>query len=267
MVKKSNQGKQIAPTPEQIRQAYIAEHLKRRSDAEEFASFTENELADFIRKYVLSSFGSIYECADHNFYDRVRNKIANNADMKADDSAANNRYSVHLRTYSQFLESKAFKNLFKRKINIEGPETKQRGSSTDKTQPVTASQPSASKFREEAEGERKHVTKEIEVVYRNPQLRQQCLDKYGYQCQCCGMDFAEMYGEELGANFIEVHHLKLISTFEKDGVPENFLENLVPLCSNCHSMIHHIKDSDHTLRDLRGTYRGEKKELKTRKDD
>ena len=112
---------------------------------------------------------------------------------------------------------------------------------------LTTPTSSAPKCREETEGERKHVGKETEVIYRNPALRRQCIDKYGYQCQCCGMDFAEMYGEELGANFIEVHHLKLISTFEKDGVPENFLENLVPLCSNCHSMIHHIKDSEHTL--------------------
>ena len=32
-------------------------------------------------------------------------------------------------------------------------------------------------------------------------------------------------------------------------------------------MIHHIKDSEHTLRDLREAYRGEKKELKIEKMD
>ena len=31
---------------------------------------------------------------------------------------------------------------------------------------------------------------------------------------------------------MEVHHLRMISTYETGGVPENFLENLVPLCSN-----------------------------------
>lgn len=51
------------------------------------------------------------------------------------------------------------------------------------------------KFREETEGERRHLLKEMDIVYRNPQLRQQCLDKYGYQCQCCGMDFATVYGK------------------------------------------------------------------------
>ena len=177
--------------------------------------------------------------------------------MAAIDEEAELMYSVHLKTYSQFLESKAFKNLFKRKINLEGTVKKAQPQQEAKVQ----------KFREETEGERKHITKEMEVIHRNPQLRQQCISRYGYQCQCCGMDFAEMYGETLGANFIEVHHLKPISTFETDGIPEDFLENLVPLCSNCHSMIHHIEQSEHPLRELREAYKGTKKELRVLKED
>ena len=44
--------KQITPTSESIRKAYIQEFLKRKADAEAFANFTETELATFIRKYV-----------------------------------------------------------------------------------------------------------------------------------------------------------------------------------------------------------------------
>ena len=44
---------------------------------------------------------------------------------------------------------------------------------------------------EETEGERKHILKELDVIRRNPQLRQMCLDKYGYQCHCCGMEFED----------------------------------------------------------------------------
>ena len=147
--------------------------------------------------------------------------------------------------------------MFKRKINLEGTVKKAQPQHEAKVQ----------KFREETEGERKHITKEMEVIRRNPQLRQQCISLYGYQCQCCGMDFAEMYGETLGENFIEVHHLKPISTFETDGIPEDFVENLVPLCSNCHSMIHHIEQSEHPLRELREAYKGTKKELRVLKED
>lgn len=184
-------------------------------------------------------------------------RIATNREMAAIDEEAELMYSVHLKTYSQFLESKAFKNLFKRKINLEG--------TVKNAQPQQEAK--VLKFREETEGERKHITKEMDVIRRNPQLRQQCISRYGYQCQCCGMDFAEMYGEALGANFIEVHHLKPISTFETDGIPEDFVENLVPLCSNCHSMIHHIEQSDHPLRELREVYKGTKKELRVLKED
>ena len=252
--------KEATPTPESIREAYIKQYLKRRTDAEEFANFTETKLAEFLRVYEDSHFNSIYTCLDHNFYDRVRDKIATNSAMRAEDDASEYKYSFHLKTWSAFLESKVFNNLFKIKVN---PEVQTSKSTSTKS---TIS-PSVSIFRKETEGERKHTIKEREVICRNPKLRQQCIDKYGYQCQCCGMNFAELYGEDLGSNFIEVHHLKMISTFEIDGVPEDFLENLVPLCSNCHSMIHHIKHSDNPLRDLRKVYKGEKKDIKIWKED
>ena len=249
--------RQSIPTPEAIRKAYIQEFLKRNENAEAFAGFTETELAAFIRRYDSEHFPGIYACLDHNFYDRVRNKIATDREMAALDKETELAYSVHLKAYSDFLKSKAFRNLYKRKINLEG--------AGKKTKPAPT--PSVPEFREETEGERKHIAKEMEVIRRNPRLRQQCLDRYGYQCQCCGMDFAEIYGEELGARFMEVHHLKPISRFEKDGIPDDFVENLVPLCSNCHAMIHHIGNSEHPLRDLREAYKGEKKEIRIWKED
>ena len=261
--------KQRVITESMLREAYIANlNAKRRPDAEAIADFTERELAEFIRRYADAHFKGIYVVQDHNYYDRISSKIPLHQEMKAANEATGLKYSAHLKLYAMFLESKEYKRLFKTRIagahEKPGPASTASGSSTSGSGLPT---PSAPNFREETEGERKHVTKETEVIYRNPTLRQQCLDKYGYQCQCCGMDFAAMYGEDLGANFIEVHHLKPISTFETDGVPANFLENLVPLCSNCHAMIHHIKDSAHPLRDLREAYRGEKKVLKRRKDD
>lgn len=250
--------KDIHPSIEQIKSGYII-FLKniRKQEPEKFAETSERILYMFIRRFIDTNFDGILNQLDHNFYDRVRDRIATNREMAAMDEETELMYSVHLKTYSQFLESKSFQNLFKRKINLEG------NSKISKSQ----LKPEVPKFREETEGERKHITKEMDVIRRNPQLRQQCIDRYGYQCQCCGMDFAEMYSEALGANFIEVHHLKPISTFETEGIPEDFVENLVPLCSNCHSMIHHIENSEHPLQDLRETYKGEKKHLQCLKND
>ena len=252
--------KQTLVTAEMLREAYIANlEAKRKTNAVAIADFTERELSDFIRQYADFRFKSVFEELDHNYYYRVREKIATNGEMRAADKEADNMYSFHLKQWTSFLESKAFKELFKKKRpSADKPKA---------TNPAEPAKPQAQPFREETEGERKHIVKETDVVRRNPQLRQQCIDRFGYQCQCCGMNFAELYGEELGANFIEVHHLRPISTYEKDGIPENFLENLVPLCSNCHSMIHHIKNSEHPLSDLRETYRGTKQEIAKWKED
>ena len=68
--------------------------------------------------------------------------------------------------------------------------------------------------------------------------RKACIAHYGYVCQVCGMDFAKAYGE-LGKEYIEVHHLHPVSQGERKVDP---IEDLIPLCANCHSMIHRLED-------------------------
>jgi predicted HNH restriction endonuclease len=52
------------------------------------------------------------------------------------------------------------------------------------------------------------------------------------------MDFAKTYGD-LGKEFIEVHHLYPVAQGERNVNP---ITDLIPLCSNCHSMIHRQED-------------------------
>jgi len=61
-------------------------------------------------------------------------------------------------------------------------------------------------------------------------------------CSVCGFHFEKTYGEQ-GANFIEVHHIKPLSS--REGEDKNFdpKTDLICLCSNCHSMIHRKRDS------------------------
>ena len=71
---------------------------------------------------------------------------------------------------------------------------------------------------------------------RNAQARAECVDHYGCKCKVCGFSFEETYGE-LGQGVIEVHHVKPLS--ECDSAYEvDPLEDLIPVCSNCHSIIH-----------------------------
>jgi predicted HNH restriction endonuclease len=75
---------------------------------------------------------------------------------------------------------------------------------------------------------------------RNPMLRRQAFERTRrddpkLRCRACGFSFIDAYGE-LGADFIEMHHKIPVSSYiaPRDVSPSD----LVPLCSNCHRMIH-----------------------------
>lgn len=72
---------------------------------------------------------------------------------------------------------------------------------------------------------------------------------HGSKCMVCGFDFEETYGE-LGKNFIEVHHVKPLSSINQE-INVNPETDLVCLCSNCHRMIHRRRDSILTIEKLR----------------
>ena len=71
---------------------------------------------------------------------------------------------------------------------------------------------------------------------RNHINRLLCLRKKGYNCTVCGMNFEDVYGI-IGRHFIEVHHTTPVSVMG-EGYVLDIDRDLVPLCSNCHSMIH-----------------------------
>ena len=57
-------------------------------------------------------------------------------------------------------------------------------------------------------------------------------------CEICGMNFEQTYGK-LGKDFIEAHHNKE-AIANMDDLSETKIEDLVMLCSNCHSMVHRL---------------------------
>lgn len=66
--------------------------------------------------------------------------------------------------------------------------------------------------------------------------REACVQLKGTSCLVCGLDFLDKYGT-LGRGYIEIHHLNPLST-QKQGYVLSIQNDLVPLCSNCHSMAH-----------------------------
>lgn len=93
------------------------------------------------------------------------------------------------------------------------------------------------------EGTKKY--REVAVYERSTTLRNYAIQFYTQDerisCNCCNFNFGDFYGAELGNGFIEIHHTKPIFKYEDEDL-ENTLEvavqNLTPVCSNCHRMIH-----------------------------
>ncbi len=84
------------------------------------------------------------------------------------------------------------------------------------------------------EGERRMIT--VNSYERNPLARKQCIDLYGAECQVCKMNFEDTYGE-VGEEFIHVHHIKPLHEIQK-AYHVNPKEDLIPVCPNCHAMLH-----------------------------
>lgn len=96
------------------------------------------------------------------------------------------------------------------------------------------------------EGSIKQIT--VNAYERNPHARKKCLEYFGYSCQCCNFNFEQQYGE-LGREFIHVHHITPLS-YLKSEYELNPETDLVPVCANCHAMIHR-RNPPYTISEIR----------------
>lgn len=71
--------------------------------------------------------------------------------------------------------------------------------------------------------------------YRSKALREAVIFERGTECQVCGFEFSHAYGE-LGDGFVEVHHLKPLSSAR--GTVRATTKDVAVVCSNCHRMLH-----------------------------
>ncbi|WP_342304404.1 HNH endonuclease [Methanolobus sp. ZRKC5] len=93
------------------------------------------------------------------------------------------------------------------------------------------------------------TTISVNVYERNPKARKACIDHYGTKCHICGFDFEKVYGL-IGDGFIEVHHKVPVSEIG-ESYQVNPIEDLIPVCSNCHSMLHRKKDRTMEVNELK----------------
>jgi len=92
------------------------------------------------------------------------------------------------------------------------------------------------------------------VRERDPKLRGKAIEQFVKThnklfCEVCNFSFVDTYGE-IGQGFIEVHHLKPISTYSDGEVTQ--IDDMKLVCSNCHRMIHRgdPEENFHALKEL-----------------
>lgn len=107
-----------------------------------------------------------------------------------------------------------------------------------------------------SEGRRRSVS--TQIYERSKKLRDIAIEHYTVDgriiCAACEFDFYKKYGE-IGRGYIEIHHQKPIYQYgEMDftRVVVDALKDLIPLCANCHRIVHRRRDNPLSIEELTG---------------
>jgi hypothetical protein len=84
------------------------------------------------------------------------------------------------------------------------------------------------------EGAKVRIT--VNKYERSKKAREECIEHWKALCAVCELEFINRYGE-IGDGFIHVHHKTPISNIGKK-YEINPINDLIPVCPNCHAMIH-----------------------------
>lgn len=203
--------------------------IRMKLDSKEAEKMNEslNKLVpNFLRKHGFKpDFDSMFMTCDKTYVNTIIFYIKQNSLFDLEDRNVNRIYSNSLKLYIRFLGSEFDPRSYEyKKKNEEEPDFTE------------------GKIRES------HTT----TFERKRGNRSACLAVHGYKCAVCGFDFEETYGE-LGKEFIEVHHIVPLSQIRKEYII-NPQTDLVPLCSNCHSMIHRKRDDAMPYEDFKRLY-------------
>jgi len=150
------------------------------------------------------------------------------------------------------LFKKPWKNIFALSIDSALPisEAEIKAISSSSPQAASSSFSTAAPTRkQEALIEGSIVELTLSTYERDPAARRACLNHYGTRCQVCGLDFGETYGE-LGQGFIHVHHITPLSHVREAHVVDP-IKDLIPVCPNCHAMLHINHGEPLSVGDLR----------------
>ena len=101
------------------------------------------------------------------------------------------------------------------------------------------------------EGASRTIT--VNAYERDPNARTACIKFHKCKCMVCEFDFTKTYGT-IGKDYIHVHHLKPLSEIRKGYEPNPQLD-LVPVCPNCHAMMHRKKPLPYSVSEMKSILR------------
>lgn len=88
------------------------------------------------------------------------------------------------------------------------------------------------------------------VVERSKKLRDIAIEHFAVagriSCRACEFNYNDFYGAKAAKGYIEIHHVKPIRKFEDEDLVKSVeaaLGNLMPVCANCHRVIHRERDT------------------------
>ncbi|MBF7979465.1 MULTISPECIES: HNH endonuclease [Rahnella] len=105
--------------------------------------------------------------------------------------------------------------------------------------------------------EGKKSSKFVTTYERDQKLKKRAKELHGTTCFACGFNFGDFYGE-YAKDFIHIHHVVPVSEFggSKNVDPK---KDLVPVCANCHGIIHRKKDRTLSIDELKAMIAASKK--------
>ena len=249
-------------TYEQLRQASHRFLLHRLDgDAEEAQAMMETAeriIPNTLNGYFGTHYEQIYDITEGAEIEELRRKIKTHPILKNLDRSAEPRYTEVLKKYRLFLKA-----MYANEVPVPVPgEREGMSPSSGKGVPERPATPNAMvESTIYLEGEAGEAQPTL-LRKRNRMLRDACINYYKalhggrIVCECCGFDFTKAY--DIDDEYIEIHHRFPFS--QTDGEhPVNSQTDLVPLCANCHRMIHHGqggRGNCMSLDDLRKIYKG-----------
>lgn len=215
----------LSPDAKQNRtdfEVYLRGKLPIGSDPAKFSRTLDSKIKQFYKTKLQKGFETLYSIIDENKVFTIKQEIVSHPSLVYHRGKSGDSRIEGLDMYIGYLRN--------------------RTNSSTQSSSTVSSMPKAKRVikRSTPAYEGKHIEKETVVIQRNRAERQKCVDHYKCTCVACGLRMKDKYGE-LGDGVIEVHHLNPIHLFD-DSHRVNYLEDLVTLCPNCHTMIHKLAD-------------------------